>query len=364
MSGILSQAEIDALLKSNSVNITDDEIDTLGEIGNISMGTAATTLYEILGKRVDITTPKVSVTTMRKMAETYTIPYVGIEVKYLSGVEGFSFLVLKMVDALIITDLLMGGDGTNPGEELDEIRLSALGEIMNQMMGSAATSMSEMLGTSVTIAPPKLFEVRFADTKLDNILEDDEIVKISFKMVVEDIINSEIMQIMSKDYAIKFAGKLLNTGEEPVENPDTISETEEVKVEAKADREEGKKEKKATRQPSAKVNVSPLELKSFEDEDVEEKSEEVDVGDNLGLLMDVPLPITIELGRSKKMIKEILELNEGSVVVLDRFAGDLVDVVVNGKLIAKGEVVVVDENYGVRITEVLSKKSVIRKERA
>ncbi len=361
MSGILSQAEIDALLKSNSVEITDEEIDTLGEIGNITMGTAATTLYEILGKRVDITTPKVSVTTMRKMAETYTIPYVGIEVKYVSGIEGFSFLVLKMVDALIIADLLMGGDGTNPGEELDEIRLSALSETMNQMMGSAATSMSEILGTSVTIAPPKLFEVRFADTKLENILEDDEIVKISFKMEVEDIINSEIMQIMPKDYAIKFAGKLLGTEEE---DSHTILETEEVKVEAKADRVEEKKEKTAKRQPSAKVNVAPLELNSFDDEDKEEKLEVVDVGDNLDLLMDVPLPITIELGRSKKMIKEILELNEGSVVVLDRFAGDLVDVVVNGKLIAKGEVVVVDENYGVRITEVLSKKRVVRKERA
>lgn len=362
MSGILSQAEIDALLNNQSEEINDEVIDTLGEIGNISMGTAATTLYEILGKRVDITTPKVSVTTMRKMAETYTIPYVAIEVKYLSGVEGFSFLVLKMVDALVIADLLMGGDGLNPGEELDEIRLSALSETMNQMIGSSATSMSEMLGVSVTIAPPKLFEVRFADAKLDNILADDEIVKISFKMVVEDLINSEIMQIMPKDFAIKFAGKLLDPGEES--NDDTLSETEEVKVEAKTDREEVKKEKTAKKQPAAKVNVSSLDLKSFDDEIKGNKNEEIDLGDNMDLLMDVPLPITIELGRSKKMIKEILELNEGSVVVLDRFAGDLVDVVVNGKLIAKGEVVVVDENYGVRITEVLSKKSVSKRERA
>lgn len=359
MSGILSQAEIDALLNNALDDISDEEIDTLGEIGNISMGTAATTLYEILGKRVDITTPKVSVTTMKKMSETYTIPYVGIEVKYDSGLEGFSFLVLKLVDALIIADLLMGGDGSDPGDELDEIRLSALAETMNQMIGSSATSLSELIGAEISIAPPRLFEVRFADGELNNILRDDDVVKISFKMEIEDLINSEIMQIFPKDYAKKFAEKLLGDNEEP-ESDSYIhtSEMEEVKVEPKPREVEEKQVK--PKKPAAKVNVAPLELESFEERQA--RSEE-DSG-NIDLLLDVPLPITIELGRSRKMIKEILELNEGSVVVLDRFAGDLVDVVVNGKLIAKGEVVVVEENYGVRITEVLSKKGITNKERA
>ncbi len=327
MSGILSQEEIDSLInnsgKSKVNMISEDEIDTLGEVGNISMGTAATTLYEILGKRVDITTPRVSVTTMKKMSETYTIPYVGIEVRYTKGLEGYNILVLKKVDALIISDLLMGGVGSSKGE-LDNIKFSALAEVMNQMIGSSSTSISSMIGKEVNIAPPRIFEVNFESGEVASIDENDDIIKISFKMVVEGVINSEIMQIMPYDYAKSFVKSLLEDNSGTSDN--------------------------AQKNPTKKIGVKPLTLKTFSNtNDKLPESQE-----NIDILMDIPLPITIELGRNKKTIKDILDLSEGSIVVLDKSAGDLVDVVVNGKLIAKGEVVIVDENYGVRITDIIS----------
>jgi flagellar motor switch protein FliN/FliY len=340
---------------SNDV-ISDIEKDTLGEIGNISMGTAATALYEMVGKRVEITAPKVSLVNLQDFLESYEIPFVIVEVKFIEGLEGYSILVMKKQDVMILTDMVMGGDGTSSEGELDELRLSAMGEIMNQMIGSSATSLSDILNKTVNIEPPNVIE---GDAyNLQDGDREQAYVKISFKMVIEDLVNSELMQLMPIDFAKKLVSGLLNhtSSEAPAEEVSgpSVKGTQSRKQKnnpGKAEKhksEERIMQDKHTEPVRKQVNIKPLDIPSF---DEEEKSGRLGESKNMDLLLDVPLPVSVELGRSKKVIKEILELHEGSIVVLDKLAGDLVDVVVNGKLIAKGEVVIIDDNYGVRITE-------------
>ena len=374
MSGILSQEEIDALLNNkesmgNSV-LTKNEIDTLGEVGNISMGSAATALYEILGRRVEITTPKVSITDINKLASEYPKPFVAIEVKYTKGLEGYSVLVLKVEDAILISNLLMTGEGSSEGT-LDDMMISAIGEIMNQMVGSSSTSLSTLIKKSVNIDPPKVFETEFSSYELSSMRE-SELLKISFRMVIEGLLESEIMQIMPVAFGRKLVNSLMKDIKEDSETPKNNNEitNQEIKTDVPKPENElpdnsrisgsvRKKDESINEgyQGNKKVNVKPLAYHEFGDESDERGTHP----DNLSILLDVPLPITIELGKSKKLIKEILELNEGSIVVLDKFAGDLVDVLVNGKPIAKGEVVIVDENYGVRITDIISPENRVGK---
>jgi flagellar motor switch protein FliN/FliY len=209
--GQISQAEIDALMApgpANNMNdlmataeesvnlnlpkLTDIEVDAMGEIGNISMGTAATTLAVLLGRRVSITTPRVSVTTFTELKKHYPLPCLVVEVAYTEGVIGTNLLTVPEKDALIIASLMMGGDGLNPPSELDEISMSAVAEAMNQMMGSTATSISTVFKKRVDIAPPKVNLINLAtDEHIANVIsEDSPIVRVSFRMEVEDLIDS------------------------------------------------------------------------------------------------------------------------------------------------------------------------------
>ncbi|HHY91205.1 MAG TPA: flagellar motor switch phosphatase FliY, partial [Clostridiales bacterium] len=212
MSDMLSQEEIDLLLKGSSHGtieqnvqesnerqeekiLNEEEKDALGEIGNISMGTAATTLFTLLGQKVTITTPKVSVITMKELGEQYPIPFVVIQVKYKEGLEGINLLVIKEDDVKIMTDLMMGGDGRNVSGELTELHLSAISEAMNQMVGSASTSLSEMFGRKIDICPPSAFSMNFSESipEFETLSSDEKVVKIAFNMVVGDVIvDSEI----------------------------------------------------------------------------------------------------------------------------------------------------------------------------
>jgi len=362
MGGILSQAEIDAMLQSNPDNnlnsttkvlLSSEEIDTLGEIGNISMGAAATTLNEILGKRVDITTPVVTITTMEDLSKEYAVPFIAVEVKYITGLEGSNILILKNEDVMTITEILMGEESTDSNTEMDEMRISILGEIMNQMAGASSTSLSTIIEKLVNIDPPKIFETKFDRNDIELLKNTNDIIKISFKLEIEGLINSVIMQLMPIDFARNLVHNLMN----PIEILKEETKKEEKKEVRKEtqdyNRQENvggmKNEEKDSLQ--RKINVKSLTLESFDEVNLDDKQSR---SENIDIIKDITLPITIELGKSKKKIKEILELNEGSIVILDKFAGDLVDVVVNGKLIAKGEVVIVDENYGVRITDLYS----------
>jgi flagellar motor switch protein FliN/FliY len=381
--GILSQDEIDALLNGGTsskspadtysrVELSDFERDAVGEIGNISMGTSATTLSTLLRRRVSITTPRVSITSQAQLQEEYPLPYVVVEVKYTEGINGTNMLVIKEEDACIIADIMMGGDGKSPNMNLDEIKLSAVSEAMNQMMGSATTSLSSMFGKRIDISPPRVNIVDLSKQDIDSLEDHNEIAQIRFKMEIDDLIDSEIMQLIPVDAVKEMVQNLMGGVKEspleaiiespPVSSPSRpqpqTAYTQPIHQEAPAmpmapspqtmwsnqgydDMPSGvKKGEQFAVQP---VQFSPLH-----------ESVDTNLPQNIGLILDVPLDVTVELGKTRKTIKEVLELTAGSIIQLDKMAGEPVDLMVNGKLIAKGEVVVIDENYGIRITTILS----------
>jgi len=371
MGDMLSQAEIDALLNGTSIsglkkpeeesdNLTAQEIDALGEIGNISMGTSATTLYTLLGHKVNITTPRVTVTTWDEMSKDYPLPYVGVGVEYTNGLIGSNLLIMKENDVKIITDLMMGGDGSNTEGELSDLHLSAISEAMNQMVGSSATSMSSLFDKRIDISPPKAFMMYFNEGK--NYMNQEgsqKIVKVAFSMIIGNLIDSEIMQLLPFTFAKDLVENLLKTSAPPpspkvekapkTPKPDYGMQNEAISSPAPQTaytyREETNPYATQHREP---VDVHPAQFQQFDDSKnaIEKK--------NISLIMDVPLQVTVELGRTQKMIKDILEFSPGSIIELDKLAGEPVDILVNNKIIAKGEVVVIDESFGVRITDIIN----------
>jgi flagellar motor switch protein FliN/FliY len=355
--GFLSQEEIDALLKGDAASsspipeLSAIEQDALGEIGNISMGSAATTLSVLLGRRVSITTPRVSVSNLEEIKGQYPLPYLVIEVGYTHGIVGTNVLAIREQDALIIADLMMGGDGLNPPTELNELYMSAVSEAMNQMMGGVATSMSTMFRKKIDISPPSvnLIDFAVASSITNAVATNDNIVRVAFRMEVEDLIDSEIMQILPIDVAKEMVDSLMNavqptatTSTQPPKTADT------PKVQAAKAQQQIAAAAAPKQQMVQPVNVQPVQFAPL----VQGVMPATDT--NIDLIMDVPLQVTVELGRTRKLIRDILELAPGSVVELDKLAGEPVDILVNGKLIAKGEVVVIDENFGVRITDIIS----------
>lgn len=371
--GFLSQEEIDALLRGEPVagspqDLSDIEKDAMGEIGNISMGSAATTLSILLSRRVSITTPKVRISSINEIKEQYPLPYLVIEVGYTHGLVGSNILAIRESDALIISDLMMGGDGTNPPTELNELYMSAVTEAMNQMMGSVATSMSTVFKKKIDIAPPACNLLDFAtEGTIGSVPSTEEpLVAVAFRMEVEDLIDSEIMQLVSLAVAKEMVANLIGVVEANASPAAQPAAAPAAPLPAAAAPEPAPQPvpqpmpqpampmqqpmmvaMPAAAQPPPNVMVQPVQFAPL-------KPTMMPVADtNIGLILDVPLQVTVELGRTRKLIREILELAPGSVVELDKLAGEPVDILANGKQIAKGEVVVIDENFGVRITEII-----------
>lgn len=372
--GFLSQEEIDALLRGEApaaaeeqrpaveASLSEMEQDALGEVGNISMGSAATTLSILLSRRVSITTPKVSISSVNQIRDEYPLPYLVIEVGYTQGLHGTNLLAIKQQDALIIADLMMGGDGLNPPTELNELYMSAVSEAMNQMMGSTSTSMSTIFKKKIDIAPPI---VNLHDFSVENPIASvatgsEPIVRVAFRMEVEDLIDSEIMQILTFDVAKELVTNLMESmtaatapAPAPVAAPTPPAPTAPAITPAAVappPLAAAPVMPMAAQPPVApNVPVQPVQFAPLQPQ----ASQAVPDG-NFGLIMDVPMQVTVELGRTKKLIRDILELAPGSVVELDKLAGEPVDIFVNTKLIARGEVVVIDENFGVRVTEIVS----------
>lgn len=354
MNEMLSQEEIDALLrmsdeKKNDESLSPVEIDALGEIGNISMGTSATTLYTLLRNKVTITTPRVEIVDSQKIAEDYPLPFIAIKVNFTDGIEGINLLLLKEADALIIADLMMGGDGTSHREEIDDLAMSAISEAMNQMIGAASTSLSTMLDKPINISPPIAFRANLGSdyNDIEFFRDNSKFVKIAFKMVVGDLIDSEIMQLLPVKFAKKMVAGLIEVedrkeGHEPLEKSGQ-------KQEIYADNRPAESKLINTKNvlKDEGVKVQPILLKELQEETTTGEKE------NINLILDVPLQVTVELGRTRKQIREILQFGAGTVIELDKLAGEPVDILVNGKFIAKGEVVVIDESFGVRITDIV-----------
>ncbi len=376
---ILSQEEIEALLRGESIDTgaeaeqemqgisTDDyldemEQDALGEIGNISFGSSATALSSLLGQKVEITTPAISVIDRNDLETEFVHPYVAVGVEYTVGLSGTNLLVIKQSDAAIIADLMLGGDGLSPDEDLGEIHLSAVQEAMNQMMGSAATSMSTVFNKKVDISPPtiELLDVQ-KDKGTGSIPNEDLLIRVSFNLKVGTLIDSNIMQLFPLGLGKELVSSLV--GNSTAEAAPTVAEPapqavpqpeqpQQVQQQQTAQQHSGYNETQQLpprQQQNQHANVQQAQFASFESPSLSQNETS-----NLNLLLDIPLKVTVELGRTKRSVKEILEMSSGSIIELDKLAGEPVDILVNNRHIAKGEVVVIDENFGVRITDILS----------
>lgn len=412
--GMLSQEEIDALLGGNLEadppakeepieEFSEMEKDAIGEIANISMGTAATTLSQILGKKVEITTPKVDLATSDQIRKDYPVPSVIVEIRYKSGIQGSNLLILSQRDGAVIVDLMMGGTGLNPPEIMDDLAISGVGEAMNQMMGSAATSMSTMFNSVVDITPPTLVLNEMTEGGEDVIgsflNQEGKLVRISFRMVVEDVIDSILVQVIPIDVAKGMVNKLMG-GMDSSAQP----ETQQPQPQSAPQPQESQPQTQGQYQPQAQPQAQPYGQPQQQYEPQGQPQQQyyqqpqyqqpqyqqtqfqqpqpnwspsygqfgapatpvqpaqfaplqpvdpIRGQENLDLILDVPLHVSVELGKAKKTIKEILELGPGSVIELDRLAGEPVDMIVNGKLVAKCEVVVINETFGIRITDIV-----------
>ncbi|MCR5302080.1 MAG: flagellar motor switch phosphatase FliY [Lachnospiraceae bacterium] len=415
--GTLSQEEINALLSGgipdapadtpadapadaappsavDETALTDEEKDAIGEVANISMGTSATTLYSLVNRKVNITTPVVDLSTWDKIVAEYERPCVFIKIKYTEGLEGTNILILKEHDVKIITDLMMGGDGANIEDtELTDIHLSAISEAMNQMMGSSATSLSSMLGRMIDISPPEANLVDVAGLEKQEDISSfllSTFVRITFRMQIGDLVDSKIMQLYPIDFAKNLYDYFMDSQEpaapsEPEPAPSMAAPSmappsmsaPSMGAPSMGASQMGAPQQMGMGMPQMgapamdfsmgmgmqpqmgapqqmgmgmpNINIQPASFTPFSTDVNAMQSQE-----NIALIKDVPLEVTVELGRTSKAISDILDFAPGTIIELDKIAGEPVDVLVNGKLVAKGEVVVIEENFGVRVTEIIN----------
>ncbi|MGE5552331.1 MAG: flagellar motor switch phosphatase FliY [Betaproteobacteria bacterium] len=367
--GILSQAELDALLAAQTEELSPETKDAVGEVGNISLGAAATALSKLVNRKVSITTPRVRVIKESEISQIVPAEQVMIKVAYAEGLRGESLFLLRQTDAALIADLMMGGGGTGAAE-LDEVRLSAVCEAMNQMMGAAVTAMAEVLQQRITISPPVIKSVNLteeADAEAVASLDGERMVEAAFTLRIEDLVESEFIQILplelskqlvSRFYESTVGGAEVAATSAPVAaGPASLaalapagSQASQTSATGPRDGEErGGLNMKGEYGAKTGVVVQPAQFAPLTGGQTAPQP-----SPNLQLLMDVQLQVTVELGRTKMLIRDILELAKGSVVELEKFAGEPVDILVNGKLVAKGEVVVIDENFGVKVVDIVA----------
>ena len=445
------------------------EIDAIGEIMNISLGSSATSVSNMLDHRVDITTPRVSVVEPSDLSLGDIDPAVGVEIRYVSGLAGSNIMLLKRSDVKSIVDILMGTETSDAEFELNELTVSAVCELMNQMMGAASTALSDFLGRMVNISTPQSFELRnFEEFKAEHFPASvGTLVVVRFTLSIEESLQSEFMNVISVDLARELisgfgldemdaaemvplpegsgvalsqaevekllastapppapthAGPSLSqkeieallaqgVKEQPAPPPPSSSPLTQEEVERLLQRDQSPPPSREaaptpaavpypteappeaypmpygqpyptdpppgaypppqgqpfpgyypppgyyypvplqTPQPEPKViNTQPVALSPVEA--LEHLGPEQ--AQNLDLIMAIPLDVSVEIGRTRRKVQEILSLTKGSLVVLDKLAGEQVDLYVNGQCIAKGDVVVIDDNFGIRITAILT----------
>lgn len=364
---------------------SDMERDVIGEVMNISLGSSATSLSTLLGKRVEITVPKVNVINATEFSYENLEPAIGVEINYVEGLNGVNLMIWKRLDAKAIIEILMGQSIADDEFEMDEINSSAICEVMNQMMGSAATALSDFLGKSINISTPLAYEIN-DKTEFRNkyFIEDEVIVAVSFDLFIEGTVQSQFINVMPVSLAREIVSNFLKGAENFAESTVEETTTQEIKktdmaaevkdiqrntevLEYEEDDDYDERPRQRITQPpkpkqkkkeQVPVNVRPMDYERF-DEDEEDTLSEEQLS-NLELIMTVPLEISVEIGKSKRKIKDILEFSQGTIIELDKQAGALVDIIVNGQLIAKGEVVVVNDNFGVRIAEIIKKDELIK----
>lgn len=384
--------------KDANVEFSSYEIDAVGEILNISMGSAATAVSELLNAKVWITTPQVSVVKAADLNYDRLEPAICVKIVYVSGISGQNMMVLKQDDVQLILNQLMGNPlVVSPDFEFDEMNISAVSEVMNQMMGASATALSDLLGISVDISTPTPYLIEQTNfCQLAELDPDETIVAVTFNLSVDGVMNSEFMSVMSVDLAKSLSDKMIEKfhGDEaeaqpakqpapaapqsapapapqpaaPAPQPDPaqgMAQPQQPAPGAYPYPPQGQPAYPgygyqnqyaaygAYPPPVPPVNIQNAQLHQF---DAMDFGLPTDQQDNLKLLMGVPLEISVEIGTAKRKVKDILEFTQGTIIELERQAGAPVDVVVNGNLIARGDVVVIDDNFAVRITEIVKSK--------
>jgi len=434
MSDMLSQEEINALLSGVSLDdsndaddtttssdetdgidldnlLTSQEKDVLGELGNISIGTSATTLFALLGQRVIITTPEVSVVKLRNLGEDFERPCVGIRVDYVEGIKGTNVLLMNNRDVKVITSLMMGwGGDINEEEPLNDMDISAIQECMNQMIGSSSTSLASLVDTKIDIATPvaKVLDFNSEEILQDLGFDEEYAVCITFRMEIGTLVDSNIMQLLPMEFANRMVGVMTSFMTGGAEMPEEAAKGSQAAAAAQAPQAQPAPQQpappahtpppQAPQQPQQQMHqgegapmantmyappmdagqqmyqqpppgyyappgyhmpppgyvppqpvaTQPAQFQSFDVGNIMQQKE------NIEIIMDVPLDVTVELGRTSRKIKDILEFSPGSIIELNKLAGEPIDILVNGKFVAKGEVVVIDENFGIRVTDIVN----------
>ncbi len=367
------------------------ELDAIGEIMNISLGSSATAVSNMLNHRVDITTPTVSVVAVEDFTLGNLEPAIAVEIKYVSGVEGSNIMLLKRGDVKTIVDILMGTETPEEEFKLDELTVSAICEVMNQMMGAASTALSDFLGRPVNISTPEPFTLDdLEEFKKTHFQSDNEfLVVVSFKLGITDVLESEFVNVMSPELARELLAGFGLGGEEPeaaapapavepatVAAPAPVAEPVQAAapapvaapVQAAAPAPVAAPVPAAMPQPQAApqqvvyytepsvIHTTPVQLPAFDPAAQLGEAQ----AQNLDLILSVPLEVSVEIGRTTRRVEEILAFSKGTLVVLDKLAGDQVDVFVNGLCVAHGDVVVIDDNFGVRITDVVRQPDLLK----
>lgn len=381
MGDMLSQEEINALLGNDNAqqaeneNLTQKESDIILEVGIETMTVSSKVLENLLNTEVTISSPNHKIVSAEAIKEYFeNEDCAAVRIDYKVGIEGSNVLILKEKDALIIAGLMTGGNGVDDlPTELDDLYASALGEAMNQMVGSASTILAKILDTKVDIDTPKIIKVTASEKSFQKIgIEpDSDVIMNEFNLKISNLVDSKIVQLMPVSFAKKLTDTITRNGFSFSNGKNIVGQNEQ--------------DNQATSQPMAQsmqqqsqsvgmggmngmgmnqmnhmsqmnqsnmhnhnVNARPAEFQELIFAELEQQKE------NIGIIMDVPLEVTVEMGRTSRKIKDILEFSPGTIIELDKLAGDPIDILVNGKYVAKGEVVVIDENYGIRITEIVN----------
>lgn len=400
------------------IEISDMEKDALGEVMNISMGSAATAVSELLSAKVWITTPRVEIVRADDMLQYDKLePAVCVKIEYVKGLSGNNLMVLRQDDVQMILNQLMGQPlVVTPDFEFDELNISAVSEVMNQMMGASATALSDFLGIVVDISTPTPYIMENIDlSEVQDFEDEEEVAAIYFDLTIDGVIKSEFCSVLTLELAKFIADKVLGTADEPAAEPapapaqaaaasapsggGTMSQAEMDAMFGGAQPQmpqgmpqmqpgmpQGMPQMPQGMPPQGMpgqmpygaypppqygyqqpypypqmpyggypqpMNVQNAQLNAFDVQNVQLTGEQKT---NLQLLMGVPLEISVEIGTARRKVKEILEFTQGTIIELERQAGAPVDIIVNGNLIAKGDIVVIDDNFAVRITEIIKSK--------
>lgn len=367
--------------------LSEMEVDAVGEILNISTGSAATAVSELLNAKVWITTPRVSTKKVSELNYQKLDPAIGVKIVYIEGISGANIMVLKQSDVQLILNQLMGMPLVVDEEfEFDEVNMSAVSEVMNMMMGASATALSEFLGVRIDISTPEIFllEDENALARTSGFDSDDEIVSVNFDLTIDGVFESEYISVMDKELTKELAERIVRdhsgakvetAPEEQPPQPTPQPQPQPMPQPQPQPMPQPQPQPQPIPQPqpqpmpqpqfqgqgmyganmgygnSQSVDVKMAQFQNFDESDTSTLS--VGQQDNLKLLMNVPLDVTVEIGSTKKKVKDILEFSQGTIIELERQAGAPVDIIVNGHLIARGDVVVIDDNFAVRITDII-----------